>query len=126
MRGASAVDGILKRRAAANIRVFAIWQPMLATDFAPPISFVLGRLSDRRVQQYWDPEHALALQLSKDARAPQPEPECCDRDGILWDLAAVYPAGLTWEERLPPATIFSGPVIDVASTIDTALGSGSQ
>ena len=103
------------------MQVFVVWQPMLATDVAPPVTAVLRRVSDARARQYWDPNHLLARQLAADARRPQPEPECCERSGILWDLAAVYPAGSRWEERLPPATFFNGPVADVADAIGAAV-----
>jgi hypothetical protein len=109
-----------------SVRVFAIWQPMLPTDWAVPASSVLRRLSDRRVQQYWDPNHLLATQMKKDAPAQQPVQDCCVRSGILWDLAAVYPAGSTWSDRMPPATMFNGPVVDVTDAIDDALGSAGS
>jgi hypothetical protein len=103
------------------VQVFVVWQPMLATDVAPPVTAVLRRVGDGRARQYWDPNHLLAKQLAADARQPQPEPECCERSGILWDLAAVYPVGSRWEERLPPATFFNGPVADVADAIGAAV-----
>ena len=61
------------------------------------------RLSDRRVQRSWDPNHVLATQMKNDARAPQPVQDCCLRSGILWDLAALYPPGATWSDGLPSA-----------------------
>ena len=97
---------------------------MLPTDWAAPASSALGRLSDGRVQQYWDPNHLLAAQMKKDARAPQPEQDCCLRSGILWDLAAVYPPGSTWSERMPAATVFNGPVVDVIEAIEDAVAPG--
>jgi hypothetical protein len=97
---------------------------MLPTDWAAPASFVLRRLSDGRVQQYWDPNHLLATQMKKDAGAPQPEQDCCIRSGILWDLAAVYPPGSVWSDRMPAATLFNGPVVDVTDGIEDALTPG--
>lgn len=97
---------------------------MLPTDWAAPASSVLRRLSDRRVQQYWDPNHLLATEMKKDARAPQPVQDCCIRSGILWDLAAVYGRGSTWFDQMPPATVFNGPVVAVTDAIEVALGSG--
>ena len=97
---------------------------MLATDWAAPASSVLRRLSDRRVQQYWDPNHLLATQMKKDARAPQPEQDCCIRSGILWDLAAVYLPGSIWSDRMPTATVFNGPVVDVTEPIEDAVAPG--
>ena len=101
--------------------MFAVWQPMLPTDWAAPASSVLRRLSDGRVQQYWDPNHLLAAQMKKDAGGPQPEQDCCIRSGILWDLAAVYPPGSVWSDRMPTATLFNGPVVDVTDGIEDAL-----
>lgn len=106
--------------------MFAVWQPMLPTDWAAPASSALRRLSDRRVQQYWDPNHLLATQMKKDARAPQPEQDCCIRSGILWDLAAVYPPGSIWSDRMPAATVFNGPVVDVTDAIDGAIAPGQR
>jgi hypothetical protein len=94
---------------------------MLPTDWSAPASSVLRRLSDQRVQQYWDPNHVLATQLKNDALAPQPVQDCCVRSGILWDLAALYPPDSTWSDRMPPAVVFNGPVVDVTSEIEAAL-----
>jgi hypothetical protein len=103
------------------VRVFVVWEPILPTDLAPPITSVLSRMPDLRVQQYWDPGHLLAGQMAADRRAPQPEPECCNRSGILWDLAAVYAPGVTWTERMPTALLFTGPVVDVADAVAAAI-----
>ena len=103
------------------IRVYAVWQPMLPTDWSAPSSSVLRRLAAPRVQQYWDPNHVLATQMKKDARPPQPTQDCCIRSGILWDLAAVYAPGSTWSDSLPSAVVFNGPVVDVTDAIDEAL-----
>lgn len=98
---------------------------MLPTDWTAPSNSVLRRLSDGRVQQYWDSQHLLATQMKKDARAPQPVQDCCVRSEILWDLAAVYQPGSTWSDRMPPATVFGGPVVDVSDAIEKALAPGS-
>ena len=97
--------------------MFAVWEPILPTDWMPPTSGTLGRLSDRRVRQFWDKEHTLAKALA-DSR-DHPKPDCCMRSGTLWDLIAVYPAGAEWRETLPHASIFNGPVVRVmgSSTI---------
>jgi hypothetical protein len=118
------VESLLERNANGSVRVFAVWQPMLPTDWVAPASSVLRRLSDRRVQQYWDPNHLLATQMKKDARAPQPAQDCCIRSGILWDLAAVYERGSTWSDRMPTATVVNGPVVDVTDAIGGELRNG--
>lgn len=64
--------------------------------------------------------------VAADAREPQPEPECCTRDGILWDLIAIYPSGVTCTDRLPPAPTFNGPVVDVTGSLEEALTSAGR
>ena len=98
-----------------------VWEPMLASDVAPPTSLAMHLISDRRVRQYWDKQHALARQMKTDARPSQPEPRCCVSDGILWDLAAVYPKSAMWKETLPVAVVFDGPVVSITSSIESAL-----
>ena len=104
-----------------RVRLFAVWEPILLTDGAPPINAVLARMPDARVQQYWDPNHLVAKQLAADARPPQPAQDCCLDAGFLWDLIAVYPAGSRWDNRMPPATVFNGPVVDVTDALDAAI-----
>ncbi len=103
------------------MRVFIVWEPILPTDLGAPTTSVLARAPDRRVQQYWDPGHVLATQMAADARPPQPEQECCLRGGHLWDLVAVYPKGARWDDRMPTATVFDGPVVNVTDAVNAAL-----
>ena len=103
--------------------MFAVWQPMLPTDISAPVAGTLARLLDRRVRQYYDPDHLIARRLKADARAPQPEPACCMRHDILWDLLVVYPPGAEWTDRLPVATTVNGPVVDVMGHLEEALKS---
>ncbi|HMC59328.1 MAG TPA: hypothetical protein VKJ01_09070 [Candidatus Solibacter sp.] len=94
---------------------------MLTTDVAAPMSMVLRRLGDRRVRQFWDPRHLLAKRMVADAHSPQPKQRCCVRNGVLWDLAAVYRPGAVWREALPAAVFFDGPVVKVQTGIDAGL-----
>ena len=112
---------ILEQHPGVKIHVFAVWEPMLATDWQNPAGAVLARLKDSRARQYWDPRHLLALRLAADARDPQPKQACCVRDNILWDLAAVYPPGVEWKDALPPAVFFNGPVVKRQAELETAL-----
>ena len=104
------------------MRVFVVWEPILDSDFAAPTTLVLRRISDPRARHYWDEGHVLAKRMTRDARSPQPAPSCCDHDGILWDLAAVYAKGGSWEAALPPAIVFDGPVVRIKEKIDQAIG----
>jgi hypothetical protein len=105
----------------AAISVFVVWQPMLPTDWGRPIASVLGRLGDSRARQFWDKDHLVAKRLAADARAPQPMPDCCEDWGIPWDLVAVYAKGTLWTDRLPPAVLFNGPVIQVEESLQSTV-----
>lgn len=94
---------------------------MLVTDLTPPTSRALARLADGRVSQYWDQQHVLAARMLHDARDPQPKPACCEMDGNLWDLAAVYPPGEQWTDKLPVATVFNGPIVKVQPALIKGL-----
>jgi hypothetical protein len=115
------VEEILKQYPARDVRVFAVWEPMLATDWMRPTTFVLARLRDRRGAQYWDPEHLLAKRMASDARDPQPKQKCCTRNGVLWDMAAVYPPGAVWGDAMPSAVFFNGPVANVEEELEAQL-----
>ena len=121
MRGASAVEQILSKYLQSKVRVFAVWEPMLPTDWSAPSTIVLRRLSDARARQYWDKDHVLAHRMARDARPPQPTQSCCLRSKTLWDLGAIYPKGARWTDQMPTATLFDGPVVDVIEGIDAAI-----
>jgi hypothetical protein len=112
---------VLQRNPDAKVRAFAVWEPILITDWKKPGSGVLSRITDARVKQIWDAQHLIARQLAKDARAPQPEPECCTRDGILWDLVAVYQPDAKWNDAVPPAVLFNGAVVHLEAEIEAAI-----
>ena len=120
------MQSVLNSKPDAGVRVFVVWEPIRVSDLAPPLSSVLQRIPDLRARQYWDPGHVLSAQMKKDARPPQPAPDCCESSGHLWDLAAVYPTGATWTDRMPAATIFNGPVIDISESLATALAPPSR
>lgn len=112
------------------MRVLAVWEPILFTDFSRPASRVLRRLSDPRVLHFWDPNHLGAEQLARHSDPSQNQPECCIQRGTLWDLAAVYSSGTLWEQRLPHALVYGGPVISqrdsIAEVLDRSQGRPSR
>lgn len=113
MRGASAVEDVLRQNANPEIRVFVVWEPILPTDYSSPGTLVLSRLSDTRVTQYWDKNHLFAEQLGHkiDADPGQAHPNCCVHKGTQWDEVAVYSQGARWDEQMPRAAFLNGPVV---------------
>ena len=104
---------MLKQNSNPHIRVFAVWEPILPTDYSSPSTGVLARLADPRVSQYWDMNHLFAEQLAGRLKsdAGHPQPSCCNRHGIQWDEVAVYPQDAHWNGQLPRAVYLDGPVV---------------
>ncbi len=76
--------------------------------------------------RYRDPDHLVAKKLAADRRPPQPTEDCCERSGVLWDLVAVYRKGAVWDDRVPPAVLFNGPVVDVKADLESALSASPR
>jgi hypothetical protein len=77
---------------------------------------VQSRISDPRVIQYWDNDHLVAEALHHQLSS---EPTCCQRRGILWDLAALYGKQAKWGNSSP--VFAGGPVVDAAPTLEKRL-----
>lgn len=106
------------------MRVVVVWEPILASDWTKPSCMVQSRLSDLRVVQFWDKDHLVAKQLK--LQFPSSRKLCCQRNGILWDVAALYPPKVEWGEATP--VYFGGNVLDVADDVRQQLSviSGSR
>jgi hypothetical protein len=100
--------------------VFAVWEPILPTDYSSPGGGVLARLSDPRVTQYWDKNHLFAAQLGERLKAEPdyPHPRCCNGRGFEWDEVAVYSQDARWGDQLPHAVFLDGPVVDSLNFAD--------
>ena len=123
MRGASAIENVLKQYTKPDVFVIAVWEPILPSDMSRPGAAILSRLSDGRAQQYYDANHLvagdLAKAIAKDAQFPKPS--CCIRSGYYWDLVAVFPKGSQWNDSLPTATFIDGPVVGAEEGMRRAL-----
>ncbi|PYX55698.1 MAG: hypothetical protein DMG73_16815 [Acidobacteria bacterium] len=119
MQGASATEQLLREINSHDLRVFVIWEPVLATDFAAPSTAALARIPDARAAQYWDRKRALSHLLGEH-----------NRPTVVWDYIAVYAPGTLWQDA-PPKPVYSDhPVRDVISgakdAIQRLLASGAN
>ena len=101
--------------------VFAVWEPILPTDWSAPGTSVLNRLNDRRVRQFWDTGHVLASVIKKAETSGQLHPDCCDHNGFFWDLAAAYAPGSRWNDTLPEPVLLNGPVVQNAAALESIV-----
>jgi hypothetical protein len=110
LQGASATGQLLREINSKDVRVFAIWEPVLPTDFVAPSTAALARIPDDRVAQYWDRERALSHLLGEH-----------NRSTVVWDYIAVYAPGTVWQDA-PPKPIYSdNPVRDAISGAKDAV-----
>ena len=100
MRGASALESLLETQTDPHLRVYVIWEPVLATDLSAPSTIALRRIRDLRVKQYWDKDRVLSHAMGEH-----------DRPSVVWDYIAVYRPEQIWTEA-PPQPEFKGrPVV---------------
>ena len=85
---------------------------MLPTDWSRPSGMVQARISDTRVVQFWDKNHLVAKELQQQLSSSQ---ICCQRNGIIWDVVAIYPRDVRWGTSTP--VFFGGAVLDVAGDV---------
>ncbi len=100
MRGASALESLLETQTDSHLRVFVIWEPVLATDLTAPSTITLRRIHDARVKQYWDRSRVLSHAMGEH-----------DRPSLVWDYIALYKPEQIWTDA-PPQPEFTGrPVV---------------
>lgn len=92
------------------VRVFVVWEPVLATDWSSPSTAALSRLSDNRAEQFWDKDRLISHSMGEH-----------DRQSIVWDHIAVYPSGAVWEHSPPPGIYHGNPVVRVKEAAREAI-----
>jgi len=89
---------------------------MLPTDWSKPSGMVQSRISDPRAVQFWDKDHLVAKELRQQLSSSE---VCCERNGVIWDVAALYVSGAHWGAS--PPVFFGGAVLDVAGNVRERL-----
>lgn len=120
MRGASATEQLLAKHPEWKLRVLVVWEPILATDWRPSRS-TLARISDIRVQQFWDPEHEVSKALSRMANLMPSKPKPNSGKGFYWDEAILYAPHSKWTDA-PKPLFWRGAVYQVIPGLETAIG----
>ena len=111
----------MKNHPDSPVVVFAVWEPILPTDWSAPGTSVLDRLNDRRVRQFWDPGHLVAAVIKKAETTDQLHPDCCERNGFLWDLVAAYAPGGRWSDNLPGPVLLNGTMVQNADALESIV-----
>src|SRR5690242_18369823 len=101
---------MLAQHAKDSLRVFVVWEPVLPTDWGAPSGATLRRISDERVQQYWDKDRLLSKAMGEK-----------DKSSIVWDWVGVYANESQWQSAPPKPLFEDGPIVDVLPALATAL-----
>ena len=119
MRGASALQDVLRAHPDPKLSVLVVWEPVIWTDVGPPTTSVMARLSDARVTQFWDPGKILSRAMVETWK--RQGKDLAD-DTVVWDFVALYDPGARWDGG-PPASRYHGyPVVDAIGGLRRALG----
>lgn len=81
-------QNILERHPKAELKVYAVWLEMLASDSREGWDDSL--LADRRVEHFWDEKRAVGRALVGPLDYPGP---------IVWDAYAVYAPDARWGDK---------------------------
>jgi hypothetical protein len=102
LQGASATGKLLREVNDKDVRVFVVWEPVLATDLTAPSTAALARIPDARAAQYWDRKRTLSHLMGEHGRGT-----------VVWDYIAVYTPGTLWQDAPPKPAYSDHPVLDV-------------
>jgi thiol-disulfide isomerase/thioredoxin len=90
--GQGVVRGLFEEFPAERLAGFIIWVPMLPSDSADAAKVEHDTITDPRVRWWFDEDKAAANTWSSFIGLPT----------TTWDVYAVYAAGFTWDEGMPP------------------------
>jgi len=95
---------------------------MLATDLRSPVRGTLGRIPDKRVSQFWDPQHHVSQELRRlaDQNSAMLKPNCCIDNGFFWDDAILFAPNSKWRQA-PTPIFWNGQLVRVISALEKAL-----
>jgi hypothetical protein len=93
------------------VRVLAVWEPVLATDWGSPNPTLTSMIPDPRAIQFWDHDRRLSQMLG--GRDKLGGLALRERIGfrmkdVIWDTALLYPPGARWGA---PAELLVAPVV---------------
>ncbi len=128
MRGASALDKLLRRQSGKKVAVLIVWERVGRSRFAPaatkpPPSSVLSSISDLRVAQFWDGGQLTSSALRDAARKHPgwPAGGLVSHGSVIWDTVLVFAPGGRWADVPPVPSYAGGEVVDVIEEVEKRL-----
>jgi len=105
----------LRNAPSAKVKVFVVREPIVFSDMVVPSDSVLRRITDARAAQFYDSKHLVskALQAQMLAHGVTGQ-DYYVKDEYVWDAAAVYPAGMRWENGSAKPDFVGAPIVEVS------------
>ena len=125
MRGASALQDVLRGFSGAPVAVFVVWEPILITDARGPKAMALARVPDSRAVQFWDPAHRVSDSMGGPSSfGPKSGAKIrFDMKKHVWDFAAVYAPGFRWRDSAASPLFAGAPVVEETTDLRTVIAS---
>jgi hypothetical protein len=106
-------QSILERYPDAELAVYTVWLPMLATDARS--EWEAAALPDGRVRHYWDEERTIGRWLAEKDVGGE------GAAAIVWDAAFAFGPDATWDDVPGPVLASGAPIVDAAGRVERAL-----
>jgi hypothetical protein len=103
-------EQVLERYPDADLRLYAVWLPVLATDERFEVAEVMV---DSRVSHYWDAEQRVSDALREVAQVPE--------GVLLWDAFLLFGPDARWTRRPPEPLARGAPVVNELARLEQAL-----
>lgn len=105
-----------------DLRVYVVWEPILASDARDKIPHTL--INDPRVREYWDQERITGRWFYENVKQ-------CDTLGeIAWDAYYLFDGDAKWVDTLDPIQGCGAPIYkttdDLTKTLDAMLDNGKR
>jgi hypothetical protein len=106
LQGASEIeDTVLKKVSEDDVRVYAVWLPILKTDTAERVAQAMRRLSDSRVLHFWDGRAEFADKYSRVLRL-EADLQGWTMGSIFSRLVAAYNCSLQYRGPSPAWDVY--------------------
>ena len=105
-------DDVLAKFGDRDLRVYAVWLPMLRTDARS--EWPRNEIVDPRATHLWDAGKAVgsALAARDDLKTWRP---------VAWDIWAMFPAGATWSADAPKPMASGKTIIRTRDELSAAV-----
>jgi hypothetical protein len=103
-------ENVLERHPHADLRVFTVWLPALATDERFEVADLLV---DRRVEHFWDGGNLVGDAVRERVGAPEGQ--------LLWDVFLAFGPDARWTGSPPAPLSVGAPVIETGDDLVAAL-----